>query len=248
MSFKYDPGDCSCCDATPCCNSKTTDCGSGYDPQERCCCLCASPPPCELDVTIGGVTNDSEGCVGGIFGRSLGNCSNCANYNGTYSLTKYWSNNAPPDGDENLTRGTCEWWGFFNCEYDSTWPQCESCSTGHIIHDQINMIQVVINYEGKIVCRVWDTISYRPYFNQQVANWCDLKVGGGFLKDSNNRPNDFFAYSIAAYSATLSSSGDLFDCEISNLSLSYDSVYSMPGRVGNNMCDWTNLTISISAG
>lgn len=250
MNFKYDPGDCSCCDATGCCESKTTDCGDGYDPEERCCCICESAPPCEFDVTIGGIANPSEDCGEHVFGRQLGNCSNCTNYNGTYSVTKFWSNNAAV-WDYQPKYASCEWWGFFNCDYDSTWPQCGSCSTEFIVNDQINMIRVYITAEGKIVCQVWDTFSHQYW--GEITNWCKVKVSQNpvvFLKDTLMRVNGYFAGAIVTYSGQLSTNdeGESFVCDVTNLSLSYDSDLSRPGRVGNIMCDWTGLTVSISAG
>lgn len=246
MNFKYDPGDCSCCDSTPCCNSKTTDCGSSYDPQERCCCVCASAPPCEIDVTIAGIVTETGGCGGFGERRMLANCTNCANYNGTYSLQKYWSNNTPADGSP---AGHCEWWGFFNCNYDSSWPRCTSCSTGHELVDQINMIQFYIQSTGKLWCRIWTAASANfnnPNGDPAVTNWCDAGFGSIKLPDTDWRLDPFFSSAALTYIGQADESGDDYDCDFSNISLSPEP--STPWHNGTNFCDWTGVTVSVSAG
>lgn len=237
MNFKFDPGDCSCCDATPCCATVTTDCGSSYDPEDRCCCVCAEAPPCEVDVTISGIVTETEGCGGNPLNRrALADCENCSNYNGTYSLQRFWSNQSTPPS------GQCEWWGFFNCEFDEDdWPRCVSCSTDHIIHDQINMIQLLIN-AGEIRVRVWTTLSAYLYIPNSV-NWCSTV----FYDINQYRLNHFFSSAALTYIGSPDEvDDDTYDCDFDNISLSPDPEF--PWHEGTNLCDWSGVTISVSAG
>jgi hypothetical protein len=261
MTRKFDVGCCECTDATGvCCDSNTTTCSSSGEPEDRCCCLCDSAPPCEYDVTISGVADFTGGAVGTGFKE----CSNCSStFNQTFTLQRYASTNTDTATGDPDTDGYCVWWSIMNCELTSGAAKCVYESRFENTPDAVSfsMPQVIVlelwdrTFTLRIFAAGW--VTFGPMGSPSVHtdwNWCNYFYGGRAAESQteigfgilHKRYSWFPQY---AFEYTPSGSGKV-DCYLSSVTFTKRLPIVGTFATANTMefGDWSAATATVSAG
>ena len=263
MTRKFDVGCCECTDATGvCCDSNTATCSSSGEPEDRCCCLCDSAPPCEYDVTISGVTDFTDGAA---VGNGFEECSNCSSvFNQTFTLQRYASTNTDTATGDPDTDGYCVWWSIINCELPSDAAKCVYKSRFENVPDTVSfsMPQVIVlelwnkTFTLRIFAAGWvafggltgPTIVYSDF------NWCNVFDGGHDPENDTqllfgilHKPQSWFSQYMFEYSPLTSGK---VDCDLSSATFTKKypkvGVFSMVNWM--EFGDWSAATATVSAG
>lgn len=265
MTRKFDVGCCECTEESEgCCADKTNEnCESSGLPYERCCCWCADEPPCEIDVTISGVTD----FYGGLSGGNLWDtCENCTQFNNTFTLQRYASNHTTATLEETGNMGGyCVWWNFFNCQLASDAPHCKY-QHYPLYHFGDIQLMVLELWERKFTLRIFQSVS-PSVGGANNENWCDTFVGQRFggtgttTEQANSVTNDisgllhwpFELYRPQYWFEFEPSGTGLVDCDLSDQEFTKINVYpphDIYNRVRNwwEFGDWSAATATVSAG
>lgn len=251
MNRKFDVGCCACTDPTTCCDTKTATCTTSGEPTSRCCCFCASAPPCEYDVTISGVTDFSSNIAGNVFKE----CTGTSIFNDTFTLQRYASSNS-----DDQTDGYCVWWSFFDCELPSNAAKCvleNGFNSPDTIAFAAPQVMVLELWYRKFTLRIF-TSGWYVDATQTTSdrNWCDVFYGGNNPENNTNlmfgilhKPASYRSQYQFEYEP--SGSGEI-DCDLSSATFTKvnpfigDEVSGWPNYW--EFGDWSSATVEVSAG
>lgn len=263
MTRKFDVGCCECTEESEgCCADKTNEnCTSSGVPEERCCCWCDDEPPCEIDVTISGVTD----FTGGVFPVLWDTCENCTQFNNTFTLQRYASNHTTATNEETGNMGGyCVWWNFFNCQLASDAPHCMFPNDPFTFFGDIQLMVLEL-WERKFTLRIFQSIGGGG-FGGNTRNWCDTFVGRMFgetvtTEQANSVTQNIngilhwpFEFYRPQYWFEFEPSGTgLVDCDLSDQEFTKIDVFpphDIYNRVKNwwEFGDWSSAEVKVSAG